>query len=167
MHIGSRIRTRLLALVLLLASALSTTGCDTGIAKNEAQYQALEGTWEIVTLEVDGVSFTTETDTRYDSLQVTFSGTAENAAYTLRGERDAQNILTASGDVTILDVPQSLALARGPETVILTYDITQSRRAILAVPPGRPNGSDVLLQLLLPNGAWSGTPLVELRLERL
>ena len=163
----SRTSTGLLALALLLASALWTTGCDTGTTKREAEYQALLGTWEIVSLEVDGVSYTTEIGARYDSLQIAFSGTAGNASFALRGENDAQDILNASGGVSILDAPQSLALIRGPETVILTYDITQSRRAILAVPPGRLNGSDVLLQLLLPDGAWSGNPSAKLRLERL
>ena len=166
MVFGTRIPTALVTLV-LLTGVLWTTGCDTSTTKNEAQYRALQGTWEIVSLEIDGVSFTTETSARYDSLQVTFSSTAGGKTYTLRGEQDAQNILTASGSVTILDAPQSLALTRGPETVILTYDITQSRRAMLAVPPGRLNGSDVLLQLLLPNGAWPGSPSAELRLERL
>lgn len=159
--------TCLLALVLLLASALLTAGCDTGTTKTEAQYQALLGTWEIVILEVDGISYTTEANTRYDSLQVTFSGTAGNASFALRGEKDAQNILSASGPVTVFDATQSLALTRGPETVIAIYEITQSRRAILTVPQGRPNGSDVLLEILLPNIAWSGNPPAELRLERL
>lgn len=166
MVFGTRIPAVSLTLA-LLASVLWTTGCDTGTTKNEAQYQALQGTWEIVNLEIAGVSFTTETRARYDSLQVTFRSTAGGKTYTLHGEKDAQNTLIASGSVTILDAPQSLALTRGPETVILTYDITQSRRAMLAVPRGRLNGSNVFLQLLLPNGAWSGSPSAELRLERL
>jgi hypothetical protein len=165
--IHTRSLPRFLALVLLMASTLPIASCDTGTTKTEAQYQALLGTWEIVVLEVDGISYTTETGARYDSLQVTFSGTAGDASFAFRGEKDAQNILSASGPVTVFDASQSLALTRGPETVIATYEITQSRRAILAVPPGRPNGSDVLLEILLPNIAWSGNPSAELRLERL
>jgi len=156
-----------LAFFALLAGLLTASGCDAGTQKNDARYQALRGTWEIVSLTVDAVPFTTEISTRYDSLQLTFDGTAENAEYAFRGVRDETALLSASGPLTVLDAPQSLALTRGPETVLLTYEITQSRRAILTVPPGRLNGSDVLLQLVLPDGAWSGDPRVELRLERL
>jgi len=156
-----------LAFFALLAGLLIVSGCDAGAQKSDAQYQALRGTWEIVSLTVDGVSYTTEIKARYDSLQLTFDGTAENAEYAFRGVRDEAALLSASGPLTVLNAPQSLALTRGPETVLLTYETTQSRRAILTVPPGRLNGSEVLLQLLLPNGAWSGDPRAELRLERL
>jgi len=49
----------------------------------------------------------------------------------------------------------------------LNYDITQSRRATLTVPPGPGTGADGLLDTVLPQGSWAEAQSIQLRLERL
>ncbi|PEN15371.1 hypothetical protein CRI94_03595 [Longibacter salinarum] len=157
----------MIRVAILLALAACWAGCDSGTSKSESQYRALTGTWEVVSLRASGVSYTTEIGTRYDSLQMTFADSTAGRTYDLQGTQDAREILAVSGRVQLLDV-ESIALTSGlPDPVLLTYDITQSRRATLTVPPGPNTGADGLLETLLPQGSWAESQSVELRLERL
>jgi hypothetical protein len=151
----------------LVLAATALAGCDTGTSKSESAYRALTGQWEIVSLRVSGVSYTTETNERYDTLRFAFADTTSGREYRLDGVKNDRAILGASGRVRIVNSRQ-LALTTGlPEPVVLNYDITQSRRATLTVPPGPGTGADGLLDTVLPQGSWAEAQSIELRLERL
>lgn len=151
---------------MLALAAFICTGCDSEATKQESQFRALTGTWEMVDLRVDGISYTTEITTRYDSLQVSFDDRS-GAMYRLRGTQDDTLRLNRSGGVQVLD-GQRLALSGGLDApVLLTYDVTQSQRVAFTVPLGPDAGSDALLRALLPEQSWPESQRVEIRAERL
>jgi len=153
-------------MILLALAALIGAGCDSEATKQESQFRALTGTWEVVDLRVNDTSYTTEVTTRYDSLQVSFDDRT-GTTYRLRGTQDESLRLNRSGGVQIFD-GRRLALSGGLDApVLLTYDVTQSQRATFTVPPRSDAGSDALLRALLPEQSWAESQRIEIRAERL
>lgn len=153
-----------LTLSLLAALFAILAGCgDTG-TRPAAEYRALTGQWAVVNVDVDGVSYTVETRERYDTLTFAFSD-GDTRRYAIEAVRDGQPERIAEGEVEVVDSGR-IALATGlSQSVLLTFDMTSSRRAVLVVPSFRTSGSEALMQALLPRQSWVESQRVELVLE--
>lgn len=159
MHCSARLSLPILACLLVFA-----TGCGGTGTKPEAEYRALTGQWAVVRVEVDEVSYTVETRERYDSLTITFRD-GNTRRYAIEAVRDGRSEGIAEGEVELVDTGRIALVSGLSQSVLLTFEMTSSRRAVLVVPPFRTSGSEALMQALLPRQSWAESQEVELVLE--
>jgi len=142
--------------------------CSCTTAPEDAQLQALNGTWEITELETSGgVGNATEAlRSFYEEPPTLTVETGDPARYTVAGTPASESDpLRIEGEVREVDV-ERVAFVSGFDTeIVWRLDIQTGTRAYLMSGPGL-QGPAPLLRALLPAFTWRDTEGARLHIER-
>ncbi|MFO8233553.1 MAG: hypothetical protein R6U20_12940 [Longimonas sp.] len=153
-------------LLILLALFGAIAGCTT--APEDAQLQALDGTWEITELEALGPrgDLTEALRSQYTEPPTLTIENGDPARYIVAGTRTSESdTLHIEGQVQEVR-SNEIAFVSGFETdIVWTLDVRTGTRARLVSGPGV-QGPAPLLRVLFPTLTWSDTDGARLQIER-